>query len=339
MSVRFGLWYDFRNPDPERPFSRFYSEVLEQIAWAEGAGLESVWLSEHHFCDDGYTPSPLVIAAAIAARTERLSIGTNLMLLPLYDPIRIAEDAATVALLSGGRFELGVGLGYRALEYEAFGRSLRQRPSLMEEAVEILRRAWSGEPVAFQGRRFSVPSLSITPQPDPPPPLLIGGMALPAIERAARIGDGFLSTNNEHHSVYLDACERLHGNRDAAAIYAGQWAVIDDDPERTWARIGDHAVAQLNQYISWGAFGPPDEVPQFADRQAVLERGAYTLWDGDTAVREIARLVRGCPQIRDIHFWAQLPGEAVSSGTRRIGFLTTHVLPKVRAQLARSESR
>jgi alkanesulfonate monooxygenase SsuD/methylene tetrahydromethanopterin reductase-like flavin-dependent oxidoreductase (luciferase family) len=152
----FGLWYDLRNPgssDGGRSFERLYAETLDQIVWAESLGIDSVWLSEHHFCDDGYTPSPLVLAAAIGARTSRLRIGTNLLLLPLHDPLRVAEDAATLAVLTEGRFRLGVGLGYRDVEYEAFGRSIRQRPSLLEEGIEIVRRAWSGDPISFSGRR------------------------------------------------------------------------------------------------------------------------------------------------------------------------------------------
>ena len=332
-SVDFGLWYDFRNPGSERSFERFYTEVVDQVAYAESLGIDSVWLSEHHFCEDGYTPSPLVIAAALGARTERLRIGTNLMLLPLHDPLRLAEDAATLAILSGGRFRLGVGLGYRELEYSAFGRAIRQRPSLFEEGVEILRRAWSGESAAFEGRRFRVPDVRVGPTPRDSPALLIGAMAQPAIERAARIGDGFLSSSNDHHALYLDAVARLGRDPASASIYAGQWAVIDADPERTWASIGKHALYQLNEYVSWGAFGPPDEVPRFEDPQAILEAGAYELWDGTTAVERLVELLRERPQVKDIHFWAQLPGEAVESGTRRIEFLTRQVLPEVRKRL------
>lgn len=334
-TVDFGLWYDFRNPDPSRPFERFYEETLDQIAWAEQLGFDSVWLSEHHFCDDGYTPSPLVLAGAIAARTTHLKIGTNLMLLPLYDPIRVAEDAATLALLSRGRLRLGVALGYRELEYRAFHRNIRNRPSLLEEGVEVLRRAWSGRPVSFSGRRFQVPDVRVTPAPAEPPPLLIGGLAPPAIERAARLGDGFLSTRNAHHPTYLDALERVGRRPEDGAIYAGQWAVIDADPERTWDRIGDLAVAQLNQYIEWGAFGPPGEVPLFPDRRAVVEGGAYALWDGPAAVENLVAMLRERPAIRDVHFWAQLPGESVESGSRRVRFLAERVLPEVRKRLAR----
>ncbi|WP_308252142.1 LLM class flavin-dependent oxidoreductase [Pseudonocardia sp. KRD291] len=329
----FGLWYDFRNPDPDRPFSRFYAEVLDQIAWAESLGLGSVWLTEHHFCDDGYSPSPFVLAAAIGQRTTSMRIGTNLIVSPLHDPIRLAEDAATLSLLTGGRFDLGVGQGYWEREFAAFGKKVVNRPSLLEEGVAVIRRAWSGSREPFEGRRYSLPALPVTPVPERPPRLLVGAMADVAIERAARIADGFLSTQNAHQASYLAACERVGRPVADARIYAGQWAVIAEDPERTWARIGGHALYQLNEYISWGAFGPPDEVPRFPDAQSIVDAGAFQLWDGATAVAELTALLRGCPQIRDVHFWAQLPGESVESGSERVEYLATQVMPQVRAAL------
>ena len=169
-NVNYGLWYDFRNPPQwHQPFEAFYAERFGQIAAAEAMGFGSCWLTEHHFCEDGYTPSPLVLASAIAARTEQMQLGTNLMLLPLHDPVRVAEDAATLSLVSGGRFDLGVGIGYRQLEFDQFQRKLSHRPSLVEEGIEILRRAWSGEPVNFTGKRFEVGDLRVTPVPQTVP--------------------------------------------------------------------------------------------------------------------------------------------------------------------------
>lgn len=333
--VNFGLWYDFRNPQPWAiPFEAFYRGVLDQVVDAERLGFDTVWLTEHHFCDDGYTPSPLVLAGAIAERTSRLRIGTNLMLLPLHDPIRLAEDAATLSLLSGGRFDLGVGMGYRQLEFDAFGRSLSNRTSLLEEGVEVIRRAWSGESIDFSGKRFSYGDVAVHPIPTTTPRLLVGGMADAAIQRVARIGDGFLSTQNAHHGVYLDAVRRQCGDVDEASIFAGQWTIISEDPDREWANIGDHAMYQLNEYVTWGAFGPPDQVPTFPDRDAIVVAGAYQLWDVETAVSELSELLRATPQIRDVHFWAQLPGEPLDSGSTRLELLATKVLPRVRAALA-----
>lgn len=336
--VRFGLWYDFRNPVPGRSFTTLYREVLEQIAWAEGLGLGSVWLTEHHFCEDGYTPSPFVLASAIGERTTTMRIGTNLIVSPLHDPVRLAEDAATLSLLTDGRFDLGVGQGYWAPEFAAFGKQLRNRPSLLTEGVELIRRAWSGSREPFEGKRYRLPGVAVTPAPERTPRLLVGALADPAIERVARIADGFLSTQNHHHQIYLDALERQGTPASDGRIYAGQWAVVAEDPEREWARIGEHALYQLNNYISWGAFGPPDEVPRFADPDQIVAAGAFTLWDPDSAVEELTRMLSERPQIRDVHFWAQLPGESVESGSARVELLATRVVPRVRERLSSSRT-
>lgn len=329
--MNFGLWYDFRNPAPWRqPFETFYEQNLAQIAAAEQLGFDSVWLTEHHFCDDGYTPSPLVLAGAIGAATTRMRIGTNLMLLPLHDPVRLAEDAATVSLLTGGRFDLGLGIGYRQLEFDQFGRKLSQRPSMMEEGVEIIRRAWTGESVNFQGRRYQVGDLSITPAPVHRPELLLGGMAEPAIERAARIGDGFLCTGGIGLDLYAQALENQGKTPEQGKAVLGCWAIIAEDPEAEAARLGEHILYQTNEYISWGAFGPPDETPLFEDAASAIENGLYELWDAETAVANIKQLKADFPMLSDVHFWAQFPGEGLESGASRMRYIAEKVLPRLR---------
>jgi alkanesulfonate monooxygenase SsuD/methylene tetrahydromethanopterin reductase-like flavin-dependent oxidoreductase (luciferase family) len=328
MPVNFGLWYDFRNPPQwRRPFGRMYADYLDQIHRAEALGFGSVWLTEHHFCEDGYTPSPLVIAGAIGARTSTMRIGTNLIVLPLHDPVRIAEDAATLSLLIGGRFDLGVGIGYRQLEFEAFGRELRHRPSLLEDAVEVIRRGWRGEHVNYQGRRHSLGDLPITPRPERAPSLFIGGMVEPAIERAARIGDGFLSTGGIGLDAYVAALEQQGRDPAEGRIVLGCWALVSDNPGAEAERAGPHALYQANAYIRWGAFGPPDQVPLFPDAATALDQGLYEIWTPGEAVDKLSALIEQYPQIVDIHFWAQLPGEPVSAGDRRLEIIADKVLP------------
>ena len=232
QDTQFGLWYDFRNPAPWRqPFEEFYAERLAQIARAEDLGFESCWLTEHHFCDDGYTPSPLLLAGMIGARTRQMQLGTNLMLLPLHDPVRVAEDAATLSIATGGRFDLGVGIGYRQLEFDQFRRKLSHRPSLVEEGIEILRRSWSGQPVNFSGKRFEVGDVCVTPTPANKPAILLGGMAPPAIERAARIADGFLCTGGLGLDTYCEALEQQGKAVTDGSVVLGCWAIIAEDPE------------------------------------------------------------------------------------------------------------
>ena len=332
--LNFGLWYDFRNPPPSTlTFEDMYRQILDQISWAEGLGFDSVWLTEHHFCADGYTPSPLVLAAAIGQRTQRMRIATNLMLLPLADPVRMAEDAAALAILTEGRFDLGVGLGYRQLEFDYFGRELKHRPSLMEEGIDVIRQAWSGAPVSVSGKRYSIDGLTVAPAPAVPPRLFMGGMAEPAIARAARIGDGFLSTGGIGHDMYVAALEAAGKSRSEGAICAGNWSIVAQDPEAEAAKVGQHVLYQANQYVEWGAFGP--DVPVFPDAESAIRDGLYELHDANSAVAALTALLTEYPEIIDVHFWAQFPGESVESGSARIEYLASNVLPQVRAAIGR----
>jgi len=330
----FGLWYDLRNPPQWRqPTGQLYRDTLDQAVWAEQLGFGSAWFSEHHFSDDDYLASPLTFAAALGARTTTMRVGTNIIVAALHDPVRLAEDAVAIGLLTGDRFELGLGLGYHAREFEAFGRTVRQRPSLFEDAIAVIRRSWSGSDERYEGRRFSSPGLAVTPVPEKAPRLLIGGQSQPGVERAARLADGVITLSNDHFQWYLDEVSRQGRDVSEARIYASQWAIVADDPEKVWAQIGEKALYQINQYIAWGSFEGSGTPSHFPDPQALLDAGVYRLLDASMAVDELVGLATACPQIRDFHFWAQLPGEPVESGSARIQYMADHVIPEVARRL------
>src|SRR5260370_784838 len=164
--MKFGVWYHLRNPDRWRqPPAMLYAQTLDQIVAAETLGFDSVWTSEHHFVDDGYLPSTLLFLAAAAARTRRMRIGTLILLLPLHHPLRVAEDAAVLDLISGGRLDLGVAAGYRVEEFEVFRVPHGDRGRRMSEALAILQGAWGDGPFSFEGRDFQYHSVNVTPQP------------------------------------------------------------------------------------------------------------------------------------------------------------------------------
>ena len=167
----------------------------------------------------------------------------------------------------------------------------------------------------------------------------MGGMSEPAIRRAARLGDGFLSTGGIGHDIYTSEVAKLAGTAAPEAsrpgrIFAGLWAIIAEDPEAELARIGPHVLYQINEYVKWGAFGPPDETALFPDPATAVREGLYELWDAETAIRELSALLRDNPSIQDLHFWAQFPGESLESGDARMHYIARNVLPEVRRAIA-----
>jgi alkanesulfonate monooxygenase SsuD/methylene tetrahydromethanopterin reductase-like flavin-dependent oxidoreductase (luciferase family) len=260
MNLRFGLLWPFRNPDfgNALPWDRLYAEHLELIVESERLGFDHVWLSEHHFVDDGYSCALFPIAGAIAARTTRIRIGTFLLLLPLHDPIRVAEDSATVDILSNGRFDLGVGLGYRVHEFEDQGVSRRERGARVEEGVQLIRRLLSGESVTMEGRFSTLHDIRVTPPAiqQPHPPIWVGGTAPAAVERVARLGFPFLNGSQVATTKLYDDALRAHG-RDPDAFRVGSMRplYIAETRERAWEIAAGPLRAMAADYLRWNAEG------------------------------------------------------------------------------------
>jgi alkanesulfonate monooxygenase SsuD/methylene tetrahydromethanopterin reductase-like flavin-dependent oxidoreductase (luciferase family) len=222
--VELVISYDMRAPDFGAPARELYAAALDQVAWADSLGFDSVGLGEHHGSPDGYNPSPLILASAMGARTKRIQFRTSVVLAPLYDPIKLAEDAAVTQLATGGRLLLGIGGGYRPSEFETFGRKLEDRWRVVGETIELLRLAWSGEPFSWQGRRCQV-----TPRPDPPPPILLGGGSPAAARRAARIADGwFPPLEPKLWPPYREECLKLGKPDPGAYPRQGPMAILAD---------------------------------------------------------------------------------------------------------------
>ena len=186
--LTFGYLYDFRNPAQwRRPWAELYAETLDFISWTESVGFSGAWVPEHHGAEDGYMPSPLVVLGAIAARTRTLKLGSAIALAPLYHPVRFAEDCAVLDILSNGRLEMAVAVGYRRSEAQAFGVDFSARGRRTDEFLEIVRRLWAGESVSFEGQHFVLKNAAITPTPlRDHIPLYIGGFTDKAIERTAK---------------------------------------------------------------------------------------------------------------------------------------------------------
>lgn len=187
--VKFGLGFEFRNPPyDERSMAEVYAESLDAIVLAEELGFDYVMLTEHHFVADGYCPSVVPLAAAIAARTKRIRIVPYVLLLPFHNPLRLAEDVAVVDTISNGRFELGVGSGYRLEEFAGFGIDRSERKARMDEGCEVMLKAWTEEGWSFEGEHWQFNNVTCTPKPvqRPHPVLWVSARAPAPARRAAR---------------------------------------------------------------------------------------------------------------------------------------------------------
>ena len=248
--MQLSLKFDLRAPAFGAAPADLYASALEMCAWADTAGFDSVRFLEHHGSDDGYCPSPLVMAAAAAARTRRIRIRARALILPLHDPLRIAEDAAVIDVISRGRLELVVAAGYVQSEFAMFGRSLADRPRLVEEGVQVLKQAWTGEPFDYHGRRALV---ALRPHRRPRPPIVLGGSSPAAARRAARIADGFEPTRRSLYDVYTAECARLGVTPGPLLPPAprGQFLYVSEDPERSWQELGPHLLHEMQSYGAW----------------------------------------------------------------------------------------
>jgi alkanesulfonate monooxygenase SsuD/methylene tetrahydromethanopterin reductase-like flavin-dependent oxidoreductase (luciferase family) len=254
--LRFGLLFDFRNP-PQwlQPWAKFYAGMIDFAAWTESLGFDDVWLSEHHCADDGYIPSPLVAATAIAVKTKRIRIGTAIATAPFYHPVRLAEDAAVLDIISGGRLELGLGLGYRQEEFTGYGLSLDGRGALTSEVMQILRRLWDGEVVTFKGRFFKLEKARIMPRPTQAHlPLWVGGFNRQAFRRAALYGDGIIGGGDmaaRYHGYLAELAAAGKDPATARLLCGLLWFLVSEDPEKTFAEVAPHILHQINTYAQW----------------------------------------------------------------------------------------
>ena len=248
----FTLRFDMRAPSWGAPRAALYGAVPEMCAWAEEHGGLAAVLTEHHGSEDGYLPSPFLLASAVAARTQRLALSLTLIL-PFYDPIRLAEDMAILDLLAGGRASYILALGYRPEEYEIFGLDLGDRGRLADEKLSLLRRLLAGETVVHDGRRITV-----TPRPQTPggPGLMWGGGSLAAARRAGRYGLGMLANANVPgmREAYEASC-RKHGHKPGAAFFPDRdtpsVTFVADDLDEAWSELGEYLLHEARSYAAW----------------------------------------------------------------------------------------
>ncbi len=283
--------YDLRSPEFGAGDATLYAAALEQASWADERGCFDWFLfNEHHGSEDGYCPSPLVLASGIASRTSRMRLLFSALILPLHHPLRLAEDIAVLDLVSGGRVDLVLAAGYREAEFAMFGRQTRQRPGLMRKGVEALRSAWTGDPFEFAGA-----TVRVTPRPlqRPGPPLFLGGNSEAAARRAAQIGDGFFpgGRDPELQRAYREECANLGRTPRIEFISGPIFLHVALDPEDDWKHIAPHALHEANSYGRWmheaGVRGPYAPI---SDAHALRSSGMYRVLTPQACIDLVASL-------------------------------------------------
>lgn len=248
----FIMRFDLRAPGPT-PLADLYRGALDMAEWGEAHGCLMVVVSEHHASDDGYLPSPIPFSAAIAARTVTVPINIAALLLLMYDPIKLAEDLNVLDHLSRGRVSATIGLGYRAEEFAMFGIDLDERGAEMEERLEILLAAMSGEAVEWRGRTANVRPRPFT---DGGMRVAYGGGTKAAVKRAARFGLDYIGERDDPELAEVYRAEAERAGREPGACLipsAGSPSslFVAEDVDAAWAEIGPHLLHDAVTYGAW----------------------------------------------------------------------------------------
>ena len=244
---------NFQVPGLDRDaLMRAYSEGIAMARYADEHGFDVVSFEEHHGADNGWSPSPLITAGAVLGGTKNVRVVIQALLVPLHDPLRIAEDIAVLDLLSGGRFMLVSGLGYRPEEYAMFGKDWKGRGKLVDESLEAMLAAWKGEPFEFRGQ-----TVRVTPMPKSPAQMLlfVGGSNKVGARRAARLGLGYMPPANlpDLEAYYYEMCKEY--GTSGFVVQPPEHTVltvVTEDPERDWAGdVGKALFEEASTYASW----------------------------------------------------------------------------------------
>src|SRR5882757_5599767 len=333
--TKVGYQLDFRNPPTSTiSFRELYHQCLAQVHAAEEMGFDSIWLTEHHFTDDGYLPSTMPAAAAIAARTTHVTIGTYVLLAPFVHPLKLAEEVAFVDVLSGGRFRLGIGQGYRAEEFDGFGIPRRERLGLTLETLEILKLAWGGERFSFDGKYFKFRDVRVLPRPvsQPYPELLWGVGAPKAIQRAASLGLSFACVGGRKEAaIYIEALKAAGKDPAKYNIVTNRAVYVADSEEQAWRDTRDALMYQAELYGKWlsAAAGTTDQSKVLIRPDPDRLRHTSVLGTA-TEVRDKLNAILDATPFTELITVMQLPGLDTAKARRSLDRFGMEVLPHLR---------
>lgn len=279
---------DMRAPEWATPIDSLYQAAIQMAGWADRNQFDTIQFSEHHGSEDGYCPSPITLAAAVAATTQRIQLSLAALVLPFHNPLRLAEDLAILDIISQGRVEVVAGAGYVPSEFAMFDLDIKERGKRLEACVELLRAAWRDEPLTIEGR-----SVQITPKPLQinGPAIHLGGSSPAGARRAARLGDGFVTHSPELYDIYKREAEALGKQPGPWPNTGPGFTHVTRDPESAWDQIADHAIHETNAYAEWARESNLDiAYSEAVDKEALRASGSYAVVTPEECVRLLHEL-------------------------------------------------
>lgn len=313
------LNFDMRSAEFGAPQEELYAAALDMIAHADRSDVDRVNISEHHASEDGYIPVPALLAAAAGARTERIAISLGAIVLPLHDPVDVAEQIAVTDLICGGRLHPVLVAGYAHHEFRLFGKSLAERGRLMDAGLEVITRALAGERFRYGDR-----DILVRPLPhNRPARLYVGGGVPAAARRAARFNAGFWPMKNELVPLYEAECRKL-GHEPGPVLPGSVGIFVAEDVERGWEEVGPYIEHHLRAYAAISADAAESNSPMhgLTTADAIRESGVFQVVTPDQSV-ELART-------RSISLMPLIGGLDPEKGWKSVELFTREAVPRIR---------
>jgi probable F420-dependent oxidoreductase len=321
--MRFGVNFGMVTPAGSgQTWQMAVQDLLRIAPVIEDLGYDSLHLTEHHFQPDGHNPSPLMVLAAVAGVTSRITLGTNILLLPLYNPVKLAEDIAVLDNISGGRLTVGVAPGYIPEEFAGLMVPYAERVGRFEESLNILQAAWTQETFEYDGKYFQIPPTRLTPKPvqKPHPPLWYGVSGPRLLRRAAERGASFVGSPRhsvdelvEHLGIYRAAAEAVHYQPDQIPIMRGVY--IAESAEKAEAIAGPaitHLFRELyGKNSASGARKLTNDKGELVEDQQTVDfqtfKDRYLIGAPEDVIPKI-HLLQERVGMTELSCWTQLPG-------------------------------
>jgi probable F420-dependent oxidoreductase len=277
---------------------QFYREALEEVVRAEELGFDSVWMEEHHGVKDHYWPSPLIVLAGFATRTSKVVLGTDILVMPFYHPVRLAEDVALLDVISGGRFILGTAIGYKPDEFALYDTPLEKRGARFEDGLKLMRSLWTEETVTFKGKYYKLDNGRIEPKPltKPHPPVWIGGWGKLTLKRAATLAQNWIPGPTADLARLQDGKRQFLGHRSAAGLNAPtEWPLTRDviiaNTDREARELAERHIMVSYRHEYAGGWRHPFIDASIATDLDSLMRDRFLIGGPDQVITGITRFV------------------------------------------------